>query len=138
MVITISSSKKYYIPEFIYIYMYMRVYFSSPLKIIIENLLDKYVKKIYIYIIGQRLRYQRNEMDEIVSFSTRKTNFVRPWINSRSIFPAFGLITRLIPFSRAGSVREAALIGPGDAQMRVMACVIRTSRSGPNGAAAGI
>lgn len=74
-------------------------------------------------------------MDEIVSFSTRKTNFVRPWINSRSIFPAFGLITGLIPFSRAGSVREAALIGPGDAQMRV---VIRTSRSGPNGAAAGI
>lgn len=136
MVITISSSKKYYIPEFIY--MYMRVYFSSPLKIIIENLLDKHVKKIYIYKIGQRLRYQRNEMDEIVSFSTRKTNFVRPWINSRSIFPAFGLITRLIPFSRAGSVREAALIGPGDAQMRVMACVIRTSRSGPNGAAAGI
>lgn len=77
-------------------------------------------------------------MDEIVSFSMRKTNFVRPWINSWSIFPAFGLITRLIPFSRAGSVREAALIGPGDAQMRVMACVIRTSRSGPNGAAAGI
>lgn len=41
----------------------------------------------------------------------------------------WALIARFsIPFSRARSVREAALIGPGDAQMRVMACVIRTSR----------
>lgn len=126
MVITISSSKKYYIPEFIHIYIY--VYFSSSLEIIIENLLGKMKKNIYIYIKFNAR--SSTQLDEIPSFSTKKKNtkFIGPkWMFHFS--GHWALIARFsIPFSRAGSVREAALIGPGDAQMRVMACVIRTSR----------